>query len=102
MLFGYAPALPESPYRETGAVYAHQDTCDGPAETDRYPEDWYGRAQVLRAYDARGWIHDASRIHDGNTPESALDDVLAQPGVVEVHSRNTVHGCFMFAATRRA
>ena len=100
ILFGYAPALPPSPYRETGAVYAHRTDCAGPAQADAYPHDWRHRPQVLRAYDKRGWIHSASRTHDGDDPAAEIMRVLAEPGVVEVHSRNIVHGCLMFVATR--
>jgi hypothetical protein len=55
---------------------------------------------VLRAYDERGRIHPATRVHDGADPEREIADVLAQPGVVAVHSRNIAYGCFMFAVTR--
>lgn len=99
LLIGYRPALPSSPYVETGAVFVHAATCAGPESTTRYPADWLGKPQVLRAYDERGWIHPASRTHDGSDPESAIVDVLSQPGVVEVHSRNIAYGCFMFSAT---
>jgi hypothetical protein len=100
ILFGYEPPLPgeASPYREIGPVLVHADACEAPATWDGYPPDWYGRAQVLRAYDARGWIHPASTIHDGTDPEGSLVRVLREPGVVEVHSRNVVYGCFMFTA----
>jgi hypothetical protein len=54
---------------------------------------------VLRAYDARGWIHEATRVHDGTDPQAALAEVLAAPGVVQVHSRNIAYGCYMFTAT---
>jgi Protein of unknown function (DUF1203) len=101
VLVNYRPHLPEgSPYQEIGAVFVHPEGCDGPKSVTEYPADWYGRSQVLRAYDDRGWIHPASRTHDGTDPVAALEEVLATPGVVEVHSRNIVYGCFMFAATR--
>lgn len=100
MLFGYALPLPVGPYRETGPVYAHRHACAGPADGSEYPSDWRGRGQVLRAYDRRGRIHPASRTHDGSDPEGTLARLLAEPGVVQVHSRNVVYGCFMFAATR--
>ncbi|MGH3358401.1 MAG: DUF1203 domain-containing protein, partial [Nocardioidaceae bacterium] len=64
-----------------------------------YPEDWRGRPQVVRAYDARGWIHDA-RTHDGEQPERVLEDLLADPAVERVHSRNIAYGCYMFEVTR--
>ena len=100
LLFGFRPALPVSPYREVGAVLVHAEPCTGPAETTTYPDDWRGRPQILRAYDDRGWIHDATTRHDGRHPERAIADVLAQPGVVQVHSRNIEWGCYMFTATR--
>ena len=101
ILFNYEPPLPDSPYREIGAVFAHAEPCAGRADGPRYPEDWYGRAQVLRAYDRDGRIHPASRLHDGGDPEAAIAAVLAEPGVVLLHSRNVVYGCYMFAADSR-
>jgi hypothetical protein len=100
MLFGYEPPLPVSPYREIGAVFAHATPCDGPPTEFRYPLDWYGRPQVLRAYDRRGWIHPATRIHDGSDPEAAVAAILADPDVVQIHSRNVAYGCYMFVITR--
>ena len=76
----------------------HSGTCTGPGSSPGYPADWRGRPQVLRAYDERGWIHPATRVHDGTDPERELTEVLATPGVVEVHSRNVAYGCWMFAA----
>jgi hypothetical protein len=99
VLFNYEPPLPDSPYREKGAIFAHAVDCGGPEFTE-YPAEWVGRPQALRAYDARGWIHPATRTHDGADPATALADVLAQDGVVEVHSRNIAYGCFMFTATK--
>jgi hypothetical protein len=100
LLFGYEPALPTSPYREVGPVYAHASACADTAAPDRYPPDWYGRPQVLRAYDKRGWIHPATRVHDGTQPEAVIAEMLADPAVELIHSRNVAYGCFMFAVTR--
>jgi uncharacterized protein DUF1203 len=104
LLFSYEPPLPDSPYREIGAVFAHAGTCEGPGDDHSYPADWYGRPQVLRAYDSHGRIHPASRMHDGSDPEAAITAVLGAPGVVELHSRNVVYGCYMFTVrpARRA
>ncbi len=100
LLFGYRPPLPAaSPYLETGAVFAHATVCGGPESDSTYPTEWLTRPQVLRAYDERGWIHPATTRHDGTDAPAALAKVLAQDGVVEVHSRNINHGCFMFSAT---
>ncbi|HWC82788.1 MAG TPA: DUF1203 domain-containing protein [Pseudonocardiaceae bacterium] len=101
ILFGYRPPIAgESPYVEVGPVFAHAADCPGPAATDSYPADWLGRAQVLRAYDERGWIADASVAHDGGDPAAAIAAVLADPAVTQIHSRNIVYGCFMMVITR--
>lgn len=103
LLVNYEPALPESPYREVGAVFIHADPCAAhPLAADEYPAAWSDRPQVLRAYDDRGWIHPATTVHDGTDPVSAIRAVLAQPGVVQVHSRNIAYGCYMFSVTRSA
>jgi hypothetical protein len=102
ILFGHEPPIPASPYREIGAVFAHAQPCDGPARSDGYPSGWRGRPQVLRAYDRRGWIHDATRVHDGTDPEAVITEMFADPDVVQIHSRNVAWGCYMFAVTRAA
>jgi hypothetical protein len=102
ILFGYEPAIPAGPFREIGAVFAHAEPCEGPAHLDSYPPDWRDRPQVLRAYDRRGWIHDTTRIHDGADPEAVIAEMLADPDVVCIHSRNVAWGCYMFAVTRSA
>lgn len=102
LLFGYAPPMPASPYREVGAVLTHADPCTGPLSRHAYPPGWYGRPQVLRAYDRRGWIHDETRTHDGTTPEAIISAMLANPEVVEIHSRNIAWGCYMMRITRPA
>ncbi|MFI6581229.1 DUF1203 domain-containing protein [Embleya sp. NPDC050493] len=101
ILFGYEPPLPASPYREIGAVFAHAEACPGPT-TDAYPPHWRDRPQVFRAYDARGRIHPTSRVHDTDDPEPALAEILADPEVTRVHSRNITYGCYMFTITRPA
>ncbi|MFC7535143.1 DUF1203 domain-containing protein [Actinoplanes sp. GCM10030250] len=100
ILFGYEPPLPASPYREIGAVFAHATPCTGPAGSLTYPPDWYGRPQVLRAYDHHGRIHPATRVTDGTDPEAAIRAVLADPDVARIHSRNVAYGCYMFTVIR--
>jgi len=101
LLLAFRPALPgdDSPYQEVGAVYVHAQPC-GHSPSGEYPEAWRRRPQVLRAYDERGWIHPATRVHDGTDPERELAEVLETPGVVAVHSRNVAYGCWMFTAVR--
>jgi len=59
-----------------------------------------GRPQVLRAYDRRGWIHPSSRYHNGSDPEAAIAGVLAYSDVLQVFSRNSTYGCYMFTVVR--
>jgi hypothetical protein len=99
ILFNYEPRLPASPYREVGPVFAHASGCAGPDSTTMYPAGWLGRPQVLRAYDRRGWIHDAV-MHDGTDPEPVIARFLDNPEVERVHSRNVAYGCYMFTITR--
>jgi hypothetical protein len=100
MLFGFEPSIPASPYREVGPVFAHAQQCPGPERLDSYPADWRGKPQVLRAYDSRGWIHNATRVHDGTNPEAVISEMFADPDVVQIHSRNVAYGCFMFGLRR--
>lgn len=99
VLFNYEPLLPQSPYQEKGAVFAHASPCHHQVDQTRYPPDWRGRPQVLRAYDRRGWIH-AANVHDGTSPEAAIRAAFEDSRVVEIHSRNVAYGCFMFSLRR--
>jgi hypothetical protein len=99
ILFSYEPPLPQSPYQEKGAVFAHATSCHSAPDLRSYPSDWRGRPQVLRAYDERGWIRAAS-VHDGSSPEAAINAALEDPEVVEIHSRNVAYGCYMFTLRR--
>ncbi|MGK5740860.1 DUF1203 domain-containing protein [Micromonospora sp. URMC 103] len=99
LLFGYAPPVAAGPYREIGPVFAHAAACPGPDPDGGYPAAWRGRSQVLRAYDHRGRIHGGRR-HDGGDPEAVIAELFADPAVRQLHSRNVVHGCFMFTVDR--
>jgi hypothetical protein len=100
ILFNYELPLPPSPYREAGPVFIHANPCSGPESVTSYPVAWIGRPQVLRAYNHRGWIHDALT-HDGTNPDPLILQFLADPEVEQVHSRNVAYGCYMFTITRR-
>jgi hypothetical protein len=100
LLVNYEPEIPASPYRETGAVYVHAEACPQPASRTDYPSDWLDLPQVLRAYDGNGWIHPATRVHDGTDPQAVIEAMLSDRTVVQIHSRNIAYGCYMFAVTR--
>ncbi len=56
---------------------------------------------MLRAYDVRGFIHPATHLHDGSSPEQAIAEAFGHQEVVLAHSRNVAYGCYMFAIERR-
>jgi hypothetical protein len=87
-------------YDETGPVFLHAGSCDGPAH-DGFPDDYRGLPRVLRAYDAHGHIVGGQVIDEGaSEPEQAIDEVFADPGVAFIHARALVAGCFTFAIAR--
>ena len=98
ILFGYEPPIGRSPYREVGPVFACAAPCPGP-DGAGYPAAWIRKPQVLRAYDALGWIVDAVH-HDGAAPEAAIARLFQDPRAVQLHSRNVAYGCFMFQVMR--
>jgi Protein of unknown function (DUF1203) len=104
-LISYAPVRVSTgsdpgPYDEVGPVFVHADECDGPADQHRYPPEWVDRAQVLRAYRADGAIVGGFRLQAGNDRDAAASELLADPGVAFLHSRNVVYGCYMLELRR--
>ena len=93
------PAGPRGAYRETGPVFVHADPCPGPSHTG-YPEDFRRRAQVFRAYDWTGSIVGGVVVPAGTGQEEAARQLLADPSVAFVHTRNVVFGCYMLTIRR--
>ena len=98
-LLGWPLDLPDGPYAEVGPVFVHADGCAGYPEPERYPAGFVDQAQVQRAYDPQGRIPDARWVEPG-AAEQSLAVFLARPEVAVVHSRNPMHGCYMFAVRR--
>ncbi len=95
-LAAVSPPGPEGAYRETGPVFVHADGCAGPAQTG-YPAEFRTRDQVFRAYGHDGSIVDAVLVPAGTGQEAVARELLGRPDVAFVHSRNPLHGCYMFA-----
>jgi hypothetical protein len=95
-LIAYRPAAVGGPYAEVGPVFVHAEECAGHDDTDRYPEGFRGRNQLLRAYDARGRQVE-NVVVDAAAAERAITALLARPDVAFLHSRNVLAGCYMFA-----
>ncbi|MDP9239660.1 MAG: DUF1203 domain-containing protein [Actinomycetota bacterium] len=99
-LIAYAPLGRPGPYDEVGPVFVHAEECSGYADPHRYPEEFRARPQVFRTYRADGSISGGRLVQPDDDLERAAAELLADPDVVVVHSRNIVYGCYMFAMTR--
>ena len=97
VLFGYRPPTADGPYREVGPVFAHAEPCRGTTGTGTRATGSADRRCCARTTTAAGSTRPrgARRQRPGGRDRA----VLAEPGVVEVHSRNIAYGCFMFAVT---
>lgn len=98
-LLGWRLDLPAGPYQEVGPVFVHADGCAGYDAPARYPAGFAARPQVQRAYGADGSLLDSRAVGPGQA-EASLADFLGRPEVAVVHSRNPLHGCYMFAVRR--
>ena len=41
-----------------------------------------------------------TRVYEGGDPEAVIADMLADPEVEQIHSRNIAYGCYMFTIRR--
>ncbi len=101
-LLAYRPATAGGPYAEVGPVFIHAEACAGYAASDRYPDDFRGRRQLLRAYGHNGGIVDAAIVEDGAEAENVCAAYLSRSDVAFIHSRNVLWGCYMFTIRRPA
>jgi hypothetical protein len=87
------------PYAEVGPVFIHADRCDGYSTGSDFPQGFRGRRQIFRAYGLDGrCLH--NRIIETDDAESSIAELLDQPDLDVVHSRNVLAGCYMFAIRR--
>lgn len=104
-LISYAPVRESvggvaGPYDEVGPVFVHADECEGAMDQKRYPSNWAERPQVLRSYRSDGTIAGGVRLEPGADRDAAARELLADPDVAFVHSRNVIHGCYMLELCR--
>jgi hypothetical protein len=96
---GVAVTVCPGPYDEVGPVFVHADECDGYAGAG-YPGGWVDRPQTLRAYRLDGTIAGGVRLEPGADRDAAARELLADPDVAFIHSRNIVYGCYMLEIRR--
>jgi Protein of unknown function (DUF1203) len=106
-LIAYRPFTRPGPYAEAGPVFVHASACTGYLENEVYPagyRDW--PAMVFRPYrhhaelDCDAIAYDAIEIGGGDTAESLIRTIFADPTIDFIHTRNVHAGCFMFSITR--
>jgi hypothetical protein len=90
-----------------GPVFVHASACPGYSENDAYPagyRDW--PPMVFRPYRHHAELgcdaiaYDAIEIGGGDTAESLIRTIFADPTINFIHTRNVHAGCFMFSITR--
>lgn len=103
-IIAFSPFPWTSPYRAIGPVVVHADPCPGPS--GRYPAQFDGRDQVVRAFGDDGerihtQVYDRHRLvrAGGGLPE-AIAEALSDPRVEFVQASNVLAGCYSFTATR--
>ena len=101
LLFSYRPFDEEGPYAESGAVLAHERSCEpahlAPGEV---PEVTTVRTHcVVRTYDSRGWIHDGV-LTETRDAAAVIIASFEDPDVAYAHVRNVGYGCFAYAVKR--
>ena len=96
VLASVTPPGPEGAYAESGPVFLHADPCAGP-DRPGYPDEFRRRTQVFRAYSADGRIVGGRVVRPEDDQEAVAEELLAEANVAYLHSRNVVHGCYMFA-----
>jgi uncharacterized protein DUF1203 len=97
LLVACSPFDQPGPYAEVGPVFIHAAPCDGYAAAGEYPPAYRSRPQVFRTYRADGTIAGGRLVTPDESQETAIRELLAEPGVAYLHSRNVVFGCYMFA-----
>ena len=96
LLASVTPPGPQGAYAESGPVFLHADPCGGP-DRPGYPDEFRRRTQVFRAYSVDGRIVGGRVVQPGDDQEAVAEELLAEADVAYLHSRNVVHGCYMFA-----
>ena len=95
LLIAYRPFDCPGPYAETGPVFIHVERCEGYRESTQYPEQFRGRPQVFRCYDAAGNIVGGCLLNATDEPEVVIAELFSEPGVERIHTRNVIYGCYM-------
>jgi hypothetical protein len=103
-IIAFSPFPWNSPYRETGPVVVHGDSC--PGTTSAYPSQFDQRDQVVRVFGDDGGRHHTQvyelnrLVRAGDGLKAAVQEILCDDRVEFVHVHNVLSQCYSFTATR--
>lgn len=88
------------PYAEVGPVVIHASGCEDRHLGDRVPDQFRGRAQILRPYghDRRIAYDLICHLGPDDDLDAAIAELLANPDVSFLQARNVMSGCYSFTA----
>jgi len=93
VLLSYDPFLGDSPYRQPGPIYVHEQPCAPSAAGAGLPEQLTSRLLSVRAF-ASDHLMRTAVVTPGVELERVAADLLADPGVAYLHVHNAGPGCF--------
>jgi hypothetical protein len=92
LLVAYDPWTVDSPYRQSGPVFVHEQPCE-PWSGAGLPEQQRSRLLSLRGFDADG-LPTVAEVLPGTEATARLEQVLGDGHTAFVHLHNAGPGCF--------
>jgi Protein of unknown function (DUF1203) len=99
LLLPYTHQPADSPYRASGPIFVRQGVRQAVIEPGVVPAYVTRRLMSVRAYDARGWMTDAT-VCPGAETAAAIERLFEDARVAYIHLHNANRGCFSCAVQR--
>ena len=93
LLVNYEHLPVDTPYRASHAIYVREAAVAAWDAHDALPPALAARLLSIRAFDARGSMHDAD-LADGREAPALIQRLFANPGVAYLHAHFARRGCF--------
>jgi hypothetical protein len=99
LLLPYTHQPAASPYRASGPIFVRKGARQAVVEPGVLPAYVTRRLMSVRAYDAQGWMIDAT-VCPGAETAAAIERLFEDAGVAYIHLHNANRGCFSCAVQR--
>jgi hypothetical protein len=99
LLLPYTHQPAASPYRASGPIFVRKGALQAVVEPGVVPAYVTRRLMSVRAYDAQGWMTDAT-VCPGAETAAAIERLFEEPRVAYIHLHNANRGCFSCAVRR--